>query len=162
MLRFIRKTRENAACEFDKFHVYHHTRATIIMLGINEVYLYDIEDTTGQNWVDVDSNFNLILTNKKPSHQLCLIYASDYYNAPCYYIFSYYSKKFFETNGLDRPITATGIGPNLTSFQLRFESSGSEVWTTDNNPLIWKIEGGYIVGGNSSHDAAFNFVSSAT
>jgi hypothetical protein len=132
------------------------------MFDINEVYLYSITDTTGQSWVDVDSNLNLIFTNTRPSNKFGLIYTSDYYGSPCYYIFSYCSQKFLKTNGLDRPIVATGTGSDITSFQLRYENSGLEVWTIDENPLIWKITDGYVVGGNSSHDATFNFASSTS
>lgn len=133
------------------------------MSGINEIYLYSIGDTTGQNWASVDSDLNLTFTKTQTPEKFAIIYASDYYGSPCYYIFSYYSQKFLKTNDLDHPITATGIGPHLTSFQLRyFGGSGSEVWTTDDNPLIWKIEGKYIVGGNNTNDPTFNFVSSPT
>jgi hypothetical protein len=132
--------------------------------NIEPIYFYSFQEDTSKKWVTTNDKLQLVLEETTKPKKFSLLYASgdpDY--GFYYYIFSHSTNAFLITNGMNSPITATGIGSSMMSFQPNsFDGRTVSMWSADTIPLIWKIQDNYIIGGDNSYDANFDIISSTS
>jgi hypothetical protein len=130
--------------------------------NISPMYFYSIQEDTSHKWVTVNQESQIHLEDTTKPQKFTFIYASgDQDEGYYYYIFSYSTIAFLTTNGMNNPITATGIGPSMMSFQPNsFDGRTVSIWSADASPLIWKVQNDLIIGGDNEWDANFNIISS--